>query len=194
MDTILHTPALTTRGAEAAALRLYGMAASASTLPSERDQNFLLQTASGERFVLKIANAAEDRALLEAQNEALAYVARRTQLCSRVIPASDGSAISEIVPNAGSRHYVRLLTWLPGRPLGMIDSQPPDLLEAVGRAIAELDAALEAFDHPAIHRDFQWDMANGISLVADLAPLIEDSGMRALVTRLATALDSRDGA
>ena len=36
---------------------LYGLETSAGTLPSERDQNFLLQNVTGEKFVLKIADA-----------------------------------------------------------------------------------------------------------------------------------------
>ena len=41
-----------------------------SPLPSERDQNFQLCDAQGRQAVLKIANALEEYALLEAQNGA----------------------------------------------------------------------------------------------------------------------------
>src|SRR5260221_14446533 len=90
MDVLQFTPALTSAEASELARRLYGLVAEAPPLPSERDQNFLLQPAGGDRSVLKIANATEDRALLEAQNEALARVARRTDRCPRVVAARDG--------------------------------------------------------------------------------------------------------
>ena len=56
---------------------LYGLSAAASALPSERDQNFALETAAGEKCVLKIAKSDEDRSVLELQNAALKHAARR---------------------------------------------------------------------------------------------------------------------
>jgi len=56
----------------------------AQRLPSERDQNFLLTDDSGQQFVLKIANTAESRDFLEAQNAVLDYLAERVSFCQRV--------------------------------------------------------------------------------------------------------------
>jgi 4-aminobutyrate aminotransferase-like enzyme/Ser/Thr protein kinase RdoA (MazF antagonist) len=193
MDVLQFTPSLTPAEAAGLARRLYGLEVEASVLPSERDQNFLLETAAGERFVLKIANSTDDRLLLEAQNAALAHVGRRSTLCPRVVPAIDGAFISEIAAPSGARHFVRLLSWLPGAPLGTLAAHPVDLLENLGGAVAALDAALDGFDHPAIHRDFYWDLARGLSLVRATAPLVEEPAMRALVTRLAETIDARSG-
>jgi len=194
MDVVLQPPALTAAEAKAVSLGVFGIVASASPLPSERDQNFVLGTAQGDRFVLKIANAAEDRALLEAQNDALTHVARRTPLCPGVVAARDGARIAAFTTRSGIRYYTRVLTWLPGVPLGTIDDRSPDLLEDVGRAVAELDGALDGFDHPAIHRDFYWDLAKAVSLVREFAPVVEDAEMRTLVTRLADEVSARDSA
>ena len=189
MDVLRHAPALTADEASALALRLYGVQAAASPLPSERDQNFLLRTPSDDRFVLKIANRTDDRALLEAQNAALAHVGRSSTLCPRVIPTRDGDAIAELP----GRHLVRLLTWLPGAPLATVADPSPELLASLGSAVAELDAALESFDHPAVHREFHWDLARGLALVRDLSPRIADPALRALVERVAQQIDFRDG-
>jgi 4-aminobutyrate aminotransferase-like enzyme/Ser/Thr protein kinase RdoA (MazF antagonist) len=191
MDVLQHAPALTPAEASAIAQLLYGVNGDASPLPSERDQNFLLQ-AGAERFVLKIANSTDGLALLEAQNAALAHVAWRTTLCPRVVPGVDGAGITEMRSAAGARHFVRLLTWIDGAPLGSLPHHPPELLEDLGRKIGELDAALEGFDHPAIHRDFYWDLARGLSLVRELTPLVADSARRGLVSRLADRIESRD--
>jgi Ser/Thr protein kinase RdoA (MazF antagonist) len=192
MDVLHHAPALSAAEAVDLARRLYELDAEASALPSERDQNFRLQTPTGDRFVLKIANSTDGRALLEAQNAALVYVARRTRLCPRVVPARDGSAIAETTSASGARHFVRLLTWVDGEPLGAITEQPADLLADLGRSVAELDAALEGFDHPAIHRDFYWDLAQGLPLVREWAPLVEDPAMRGLVTSVAERIERED--
>jgi 4-aminobutyrate aminotransferase-like enzyme/Ser/Thr protein kinase RdoA (MazF antagonist) len=193
MDPLHHAPALSAGEASELALRLFGVAAKPTPLPSERDQNFLLQTDHGERFVLKIANATDGRELLEAQNAALEYVARRTALCPRPVHALDGCAIVEISSAAGARHLVRLLTWLPGVPLASLTEQEPALLEELGRTIAELDGALEGFDHAAIHRDFYWDLAQGLTIVRELSPLIEDRAVREIVIGLAARITTRDG-
>src|SRR6187200_1782404 len=97
--------------ASALASDIYGITATASPLPSERDQNFLLAAPGGERFVLKISNPAEERAFLDAQNAAMNHVAT-LRLCSRVIPAQTGDDIVQV-----NGQFVRLLTWTPGRPL-----------------------------------------------------------------------------
>ena len=193
-DVLLRTPSFKAEDARELAHTVFGVDGEVSPLPSERDQNFLIQTSmGGDRFVLKIANASDGRALLEAQNGALLHIARRSALCPRVIPARDGATISEAVSDGNVRHFVRLFTFLPGEPLAT-SPQTADLLEDLGRKVAELDAALEGFDHPAIHRGFYWDLAQGIALVRECAPLVEDEDMRALVGRLVDRIESRDGA
>ena len=193
MDVLRHAPALTPGEAAAIAGRLFGVEGDAAPLPSERDQNFALRTAAGDCFVLKVANSTDARALIEAQNAALAHVARSSTLCPRVIPTLDGDPIAEISTDSGAWHLVRLLTWLPGTPLASLADHPPHLLESLGAAIAELDTALDGFDHPAVHRAFHWDLARGLALVRDLSPRIEDADLRALVTRVAHQVDFRDG-
>jgi 4-aminobutyrate aminotransferase-like enzyme/Ser/Thr protein kinase RdoA (MazF antagonist) len=192
MPFLLHSPQLTVAEAVEVARRLYGIAAAASVLPSERDQNFLLATPEGTRVVLKIANAADNRALLEAQNAALAHVARRSSLCPRPVPALDGSLLTEVTTASGTRHFLRVLTWIDGEPLGDVAERPVELLEGLGAAVAELDRALDGFDHPAIHRDFYWELGKAFSVIRECAPLIDDGSIREIVTRLADDIERRD--
>jgi Ser/Thr protein kinase RdoA (MazF antagonist) len=163
---------------------MYGVEVSTSALPSERDQNFLLTTTAGERYVLKVANAAEDRAMLEAQNAAMAHVAGRVAFCPRVLPTITGDTIG--IATRGS-HLVRLVTYLPGVPLATAGARTPALLDNLGRAIGRLDAALVDFDHPAIHRDFHWDFANAAHVIGEYLPLVPDDSDRELVQRATAA-------
>jgi len=167
---------------------IYGIEAAASALPSERDQNFLLEAAAGERFVLKIANATEAREILEAQNAAMEHVAA-LHLCPRVQPAVDGRLIAP----SDSGHFVRLLSWVPGEPLGTVGTRPEALLEHLGAKLGQLSRALADFDHPAIHRHFYWDLSRGFEIVREYSPLIEDPAVRGFVRRLADRIDARDG-
>jgi hydroxylysine kinase len=80
ISLLKHTPRFEADSAVQLAAELYGIQATAQLLPSERDQNFLLETERGEKVVLKIANALETRSFLEAQNEAISHVAKNSQL------------------------------------------------------------------------------------------------------------------
>jgi Ser/Thr protein kinase RdoA (MazF antagonist) len=170
---------------------IYGLDAAAAALPSERDQNFLLTTGAGDRYVLKVANAAEDRAMLEAQNAAMVHVADRAACCPRVLPTIAGDTIG-IAPDGG--HLVRLVTFLAGIPLAETGVRTPALHESLGRAVGRVDAALADFDHPAIHRDFHWDLANAASVIGEHLPLLGDDSVRSLVERVsASVLIGTDG-
>ena|SRR5215213_617543 len=149
------------------------MRASASKLPSERDQNFLLTASSGERFVLKIANTSESRSFLEAQNAVLNYLAERVPFCQRVI--------GEIDEFEGQ--LVRVVSYLPGVPLAEIRPHTPGLLHDLGQKLGQLSRALAGFDHPAVHRDFHWDLGHGNRVIDEYAELIEDIDLRELVLK-----------
>ena len=47
--------------------------------------------------------------------------------------------------------------------------------------MAQVDSALAKVDHPALHRDFHWDLANGLRVISEHAPLIADKRMRLLI-------------
>jgi Ser/Thr protein kinase RdoA (MazF antagonist) len=69
-------PAFSIAEAEEIAKRNFGVGGSARALVSERDQNFHLRTDDGRDYVLKIANPAEDPAVLDFQTQALLHIAR----------------------------------------------------------------------------------------------------------------------
>ena len=169
-----HVPDFDVASAEAIAEELFGVRCRAQSLPSERDQNFLLTDSAGEKFVLKIANALESRAFLEAENAVLKHVARRVSLCQTPVRAEILSIES---------HFARLVRYLPGVPLAKIQPQSPELLRDLGRKLGQLDQALSDFDHPAVHRDFHWDLANGNRVIDEYAVLVEDAALRELVLR-----------
>src|SRR5215207_4947823 len=110
-------------------------------------------------------------------------------LCPRVRSTADGAAVGQAL----SGHFVRLLSWLPGAPLGTLDARPVALLEDLGRKLGELSRALADFDHPAIHRHFYWDLSRGFEIVALHAPLVGDAALRGFVRRTCGHIQARDG-
>ena len=164
------TPATTPRFTEAEAERIgqleYGLAATATALPSERDQNFLLTTAQGQKFVLKFAKSDEERAVLDFQNAALDWVAERAPRLAvpRLRPTVGGAGLTRVRDHAGREHYARLIGWLEGAMYA--DSGPHDepLLASLGAVLGDLDRALQGFSHPAMRRALNWNVS-----CADLA-------------------------
>src|SRR5215475_9636861 len=184
-----YSPGFSFEEATALARDLYGLDVAASALPSERDQNFLLRDRSGGKYVLKIANALEDGALLEAQQQAMARVAERAPRGQRIAPTQTGALLSEIRSASGMRHFVWIVDWLPGVPLGDLKRHSPELLRDLGRRVGRIDCALADFDHQAIHRDFHWDLANGLSVVREYESLITDAETRRLVVKFAAEFE-----
>ena len=147
-------------------------------MPSERDQNFLITNSGGEKFVLKIANALEEPVFVEAQNGVLKHLANRISFCQRLVFTSSGEEIITV-----QKHLVRMVHYIDGVPLAQVKPQPPELLSDLGRKLGQLDRALADFDHPAVHRDFHWDLANGNRILTEFGGLIEDSNLRQLVSK-----------
>lgn len=189
MSILDQTPAFNLDDAARLAQKHYHLCTTAKPLPSERDQNFLLQTEGGERFVLKIANGTEERSMLEAQNQVMGYLAKHVSFCPRVLRTPNGEEIATVNSPDDKTHFVRLVTYLPGIPLGNVRPHSDKLLYDLGYKIGQLTTALQGFDHPALHRDFHWDLANGLRITRQNTPLIQTSGLRETIQRLASAFE-----
>ena len=143
-----------------AAFARYGLSGSATPLPSERDQNFLIADPRRGKFVLKIANRDDSAALLDFQHEGMRRVAARG--CGlqvpRIVPSLAGADVETLTSPGGAEHRLRVLTWVEGRVLAEQAPRGDALLESIGASMAQVDLALAEFVHPAMHRVLQWDL------------------------------------
>jgi 4-aminobutyrate aminotransferase-like enzyme/Ser/Thr protein kinase RdoA (MazF antagonist) len=178
MTSLAHAPRLSLTAAEGLAHDLFGLTARAVELPSERDQNFRLRSADGASFVLKVANAREDRRMLEAENATMRHLAA-TRLVPVPLPARTGDDIAQF-----EAYHVRLVTHLEGRSLGETPRQSESLLADLGRAVGAIGRALATFDHPALHRAFYWDLAQAPSVIRRDLPRVRDVALRGVVESL----------
>jgi len=184
-----HAPHFDATSAAQLARDLYGLDAKATALTSERDQNFLLETASGDRVVLKIANALEEPAMIDAQQQAMSHLAPVLDVVPRVIATRSGAIITDVAASGDRHHLVWAVTHLPGVPLATVRRRTPALLEDFGRRIGALSQGLSDFDHPAIHRDFHWDLAKGRQVVGEHRSLIDDRSLGATIDVLIARFD-----
>jgi Ser/Thr protein kinase RdoA (MazF antagonist) len=169
--------------------KLYGISCIAEQLPSERDQNFRLTSDTGERFVFKIANSLEQRALLEAQNEVMIHLLSRVSFCPRVMSTQSGKPIEQVFLGEAS-HFVRLVTFIPGEPMANV-KQTPNLRFDLGKTLGQMTRALSTFDHPAFHREFHWDMVNATKVIRQYEELVTPPSLREQVV---TCVDDRENA
>jgi 4-aminobutyrate aminotransferase-like enzyme/Ser/Thr protein kinase RdoA (MazF antagonist)/murein DD-endopeptidase MepM/ murein hydrolase activator NlpD len=163
---------------------IYGLEASARSLPGEYDDNFHLTAADGRAFVLKVMHPAREPSFLDLQCRALVRLAERApQLpLPRVLPNRSGELFSEISSADGSKRLVWALSFLKGTVLAEARPHAPELLRDLGRFLGEMDAALQSFEHPAAHRELKWDSSRA-SWIKEFIREIEGNERRALVEK-----------
>jgi hydroxylysine kinase len=150
----------------------------ATPMSGERDRNFELRAVSGPRYVLKFANPAEDPAVIDLQIRALAHIAERDPgfPVPRVVPRPNGAAEARIPRSEGGPLRARLLTWVPGIPLGRAPRSGSQR-RALGRALGRLDLILRDFAHPAAYHPLVWDVAQAERL-RELLPVLDPAEVR----------------
>ena len=188
---VQHAPRFSEQEAVRLAHEHFGLDVSARQLPSERDQNFHLTCRTAEQYVLKVANATENIEVLEFQNQVMMHIAGNKDRLEQEVAAAPeicedikGRQILSVDGFEGVTHFVRLLTYLPGKPFARVKPHDTDLLTGLGRFFGNLDRILEDFDHPAAHRDFHWDLKNAAQVVNQYIGLIDDPIKCGLIKRL----------
>jgi 4-aminobutyrate aminotransferase-like enzyme/Ser/Thr protein kinase RdoA (MazF antagonist) len=163
------------------AAEFYGLNGELQPLVSERDQNFRITAATGERFIFKIANRDEDLGVVDLQVRALIHVERTDPALQvpRIRYTVTGKPYAWTTGPDGSRHILRTVTEIAGEELG---SQPltPMLLRSAGSAVARLARALRGYHHPSARHPLLWDMTQ-IGSLRPHTDCIADKEARAMV-------------
>ncbi|XP_076432421.1 hydroxylysine kinase isoform X2 [Peromyscus maniculatus bairdii] len=144
-------------------------------LPSYDDQNFHVHISRTKdtaddpvEYVLKISNteSSQTRDLIEMQNHIIMFLREAGFPTASVCRTKGDNTISLVSVDSGSEtkgFLVRMLTYLPGRPIAEVAISHQQLYE-IGRLAAQLDKTLEEFHHPKLnllHREnFIWNLKN----------------------------------
>lgn len=157
------------------------MSVSCTELDGERDQNFLITTGGGARFVVKVTNPLEDDAFIRAQNDVLKFLEDKVSLCPVIVKNRGGDDISELLTTSGDRYRVRMLTYFRGKPLSALKNHHAELIREVGLKLGKVDKALENYQNKAFNRDFIWDLSNFEDLVSGHPNLIIDNELKPFI-------------
>ena len=154
----------------------FDLSGKAINLYSDRDQNFLIQSASNQKFILKISNPAEQPEILELQNKATLYI--RSREPNLGIPLQIGE-IKEFNKD-GKIYFVRLLEYLDGQFLK--DSLVGNTAhEKLGVFLGTLSHSLAGFFHSAADREFEWDV-RAIELIKSRLDYLKSESDKKTVT------------
>jgi 4-aminobutyrate aminotransferase-like enzyme/Ser/Thr protein kinase RdoA (MazF antagonist) len=170
--------------AEEIARRLFGIEASAHSLPGEYDDNLHLRATNGAEFVLKVMHPDRERGFVEMQCAVLQHLAKNAPALPlpRVVPSSDKKPFIETRLADGSQRLVWLLTFLQGKTLAEFRPHSPRLLEELGSFLGKMSRALDGFEHPTAHRELKWD-AGRAGWIRDYVQNVAELPRRMLVQR-----------
>lgn len=162
------TDSVSLEDAKLLAAEHFGIVGQASRLTSERDQNFRIETPSGN-YAFRVSNGAEDSSLNDLQTGALLHIAEVDPALPvpRVCKALNGEAHLNLPIGDGNR-AVRMLSFLPGAPINTV-ARTANQSREMARILARLNLALRGYFHPAAGHELAWDVKN----VSSLRPLLE---------------------
>lgn len=182
MTAALNTtvPNLASEAVKELVRQLYGIEGNVQSLAGERDQNCLVETVDGHRYVCKISNPAEPPSIVDFQIAALDHIARVSpeQPVPRVVRTLEGGTHGTITLPGGEHTRVRMLTYLDGL---QIRETPRTAAQrrAMGTGLAGLNRALHGFAHPGANHDLLWNVATAHRLAEKLDGIV-DAQRRAL--------------
>jgi 4-aminobutyrate aminotransferase-like enzyme/Ser/Thr protein kinase RdoA (MazF antagonist) len=136
--------------------------------------------------VLKIANVHEIREVLELQVQAIRHLARNVPdyAWPQVLQTHSGEEIATAEHRNRTKHFIRLMTYLPGKFLSQVKPHSPDLLRSLGVFLGSMDRALASFHHPAADRELKWNMKFAPSTIRSRLHHVAAPEERALVNHI----------
>lgn len=146
------------------------------------NQNHLVTTLDGSRYVLKVASARATREEVELERAAVRAI--EGSGVGVALPQMVPTRTGEVVAPAGPEPWpllARLLTFVPGDSWGAFGAASPDRLAGAGWLIGRLAGVLGDLDVPAAHRTHRWDLTRAGLLRGEVA-CIRDPSRRKLAT------------
>jgi 4-aminobutyrate aminotransferase-like enzyme len=140
------------------AKEIFGVEGQAVELVGELERNFRIQSEAGD-FVLKVCRYDLEQELLDLWIAALNHL--NQNLVPKVQANKDGRAWGKVLGDDGREHLVWMVSWLDGIPLVECSNRQVKWMEMLGKELAEIQKRLSGLSHPALERNFDWDLRVG---------------------------------
>lgn len=160
----------------------WNISASLAPLDGEYDLNFLAENEDSAGYILKVMHPGCAPDLVDMQVKALAHIAHTNPhlLLPCVIPDRNGEPCAQVTDEKGQERLAWVLTRLPGRCYAKVAPKSAKLIGEVGAALAGATLALDGFDHPALARNFKWNLLEA-GWIADALTCLENPARHDLV-------------
>lgn len=139
----------------------YGIEAEIKWLAGYDEQNFLLENKAGEKYIFKCA--ADNLPFLQAQAGVIELLAGSDlkSLFQQVIKNKNGEAVTTF-EDRGKKYYARILNFIEGTFWVDETNRNEQLYKSLGNFLGRMDKILEGYYHPAIEREYVWDIRNAL--------------------------------
>jgi 4-aminobutyrate aminotransferase-like enzyme/Ser/Thr protein kinase RdoA (MazF antagonist) len=167
-----------TLGPVAISAEHFGVIGTATPLPGYTDENWRIETAGGDVYVLKVS---ADSSTVSLQNSVLEAITLTSYRAPRVVATAvldDGST-------------ARLLTWVEGTASADAN-RPPETARAIGVAAGQIVNALASLEGGAPDEARDWDLASAADTIRNKASAIAGERKRVIVYGVADLLDTVD--
>ena len=167
-------PAFTTEEALLVLEQNWGITGTLKPLDSYLDQNFLVKSTDGNKYVLKIANIETPESWLDLQNQSLHHLQGNT--IPRIIHSKEKESMLFI-----QLHWWRVLNFLEGTMLSTVPFHSQKLLQNIGAFVGQISNKLASFSHNAAERPLQWDLQQSASLLENWVTFVEDKKTKSAI-------------
>ena len=170
----VRPPAFTKNEIADIARKHYRITGDIDELFSDRDQNFIVTNSKGS-YILKIYNQMENKPTIDLQEDIVNHILKAEP--SMKLPKQIGPTIT--LQKNNQSFIIRLLEYLEGKFLSDIKLSSNDYVK-MGMFLGRLSKGLNGYNHPAAHREFDWD-ARQVGLMKNKIKFVESLDDRKMI-------------
>ena len=139
----------------------YELTVIAKALNGYDELNFLLSNDKNEKYILKVSNESHSFPFLEAQVEIIKHLTKSSisDCFQHFCINKQGNELTKIVLD-NQTYYIRILNFLEGTFWVDEKAKTTELHSNLGSFLGNMDNALKDFSHPAMHRNYTWDISH----------------------------------
>ncbi|PIF29778.1 hydroxylysine kinase /5-phosphonooxy-L-lysine phospho-lyase [Flavobacterium sp. 9] len=138
----------------------YGLIVTVKALNGYDELNFLLSNEKNEKYILKVSNESHPFPFLEAQINIIQHLKKSniSDCFQHFSINKQGEELTKIVRDSKT-YYIRILNFLEGTFWVDVENKTTELHHNLGTFLGNMDNALQDFSHPAMHRNYTWDIS-----------------------------------
>lgn len=184
MNSIAVCPTFSKEEASFFLSKEWGIDGLLKPLDSYLDQNFLVQSGNGEKFVLKIANLETPKDWLDLQNKALIHL--QSDSIPKIVLSKSGSQMLFY-----QSHWWRVLEFIEGTMLSAVPFRSNTLLKDIGAFAGGISKQLSTFNHFSAERPIQWDLQHTTSLLRKWIDYVENQETKSSIIAILANWDTK---